>query len=73
MFGIGCAKKCALVMIEPPGQVWMGSILKVDDDVEIAVEETVFEELISAMCQTRIHKSRIRIELALQKASYIRG
>jgi hypothetical protein len=43
----------------------MLSVLKIDDDIDVAVEKPVFEELISAMGETRIHEARALVELAL--------
>jgi hypothetical protein len=42
----------------------MRSILEVDDDIDVAVEKPVFEELISAMGEPRIREACALIELA---------
>jgi len=52
------------VMIEPPRQIMIGRVFEIDDDIDVAVEKAVFEELISAVSQTRVHKFGVWIELA---------
>ena len=54
MFGIFGTQECALVMIEPPGKVGMRGVFKIDNDIRIAVEQRVFEELISPMGQAGV-------------------
>jgi hypothetical protein len=65
VFGILGAQKRALVMVEPPRQIRMRRIFEIDDDIDVTVEKPVFEELISAMGETRIHEARALVELAL--------
>jgi hypothetical protein len=43
----------------------MCRVLKINDDVHVAVEKAVVEELISAMGETRVHVVRLPVELAL--------
>ena len=38
MLGVGGAEKCALMMIEPPGELVAGGVLEVDDGVDFAVK-----------------------------------
>ena len=64
MLSIVGAQKGALVMVEPPRQIRMRRVFEIDDNIDVAVEKSVFEELISAMSQTRIHEVGVRIELA---------
>ena len=52
-------------MVEPPRQIRMRRILEIDDNIDVAVEKSVLEELISAMGEPRIHEVCARIELAL--------
>ena len=65
VLGVLGAQESALVMIEPPCQIRMGRILEIDDNIDVAVEKSVFEELVGAMRQPRIHEFCVRIELAL--------
>ena len=36
-------KKSALMMIEPPGQLWIRTVFEIDDRILIAVKQTVFK------------------------------
>ena len=53
------------MVIKPPRQVRMSRVFEIDDDVRVAVKQAVFEELIGAMCQTRVQKFGIRVKPAL--------
>src|SRR5579859_5517561 len=43
MFGVFRRQKRALVMVEPPGQLWVARVLEVDNGILVAIEEAVFK------------------------------
>ncbi len=45
MAGVLGGQKGALMMVEPPGELWIAGVLEVDDGVLLAVEEAVLEDL----------------------------
>ena len=53
-FSIFGPEEGALVMVEPPGELWIGRIFEVDDGIDVAIEHGIGEELVSRMGHTRV-------------------
>jgi hypothetical protein len=73
VLGILRTQKGTLMMIEPPGEIEVGRVLEIDDGVDIAIEEPVFEKLVSAVSEARVGKLSLGIELTSEETSHIRG
>jgi hypothetical protein len=73
MLGVLGRQESALVVVEPPGQIWVRRVLEIDDCVDVAIEKAVFKELGSPVSQAGKFKVRITIERSFVKAAKERG
>src|SRR5579859_23415 len=61
VFRVSFREERALVMVKPPRQAVAGGILKIDDGVLIAVENTLIKELTGPVHHPRVIKMRLGI------------
>ena len=59
MSGISRAQKCALMVIEPPGDLGRGRVLEIDNCVLLAIEIVLVEKRAGAMQETRKRKLHV--------------
>src|SRR5260370_29036192 len=62
-------EECALVMVEPPGDLGIGRVLEIDDGVLVASEQAVVEKLRGFVGEARVHELRIRVEGPFKEAA----
>ena len=62
-------QKGALMMIEPPCQLFVVRVLEIDDGVLVAVEQAVFENLAGPMGHAGIVEPRIGMKRAADEAA----
>ena len=68
VLGVRGREKCALVMIEPPGDLGRTGVLEIDDGVLVAVELLLVEKRAGAMDQSGEFEFRIARECARDKS-----
>src|SRR5450756_1760586 len=68
VFGV---EERALVMIEPPGQLWVAGVFEVHDGVFVAIEQRRIEKLRRRVGHARIAELRIRVDRARDESAEV--
>src|SRR5271156_2948216 len=73
MLGVGGSQKRALMMGEPPGQLWRAGIFEIHDSVFVAVECAILERLRGLVRHSGIEEFGSGIDALLIEARENRG
>jgi hypothetical protein len=64
-------EKSALMVIEPPCELFIIRIFEIDNGILVAVEEAVFEDLARAVGHASVMKIRIRVKFPPDKTAEV--